>query len=483
VKDSFIHLFTTPGGYYLYDVNKNAILSLNKEQYEVIKNNLLGNQDNSEISNDAIDSVKNLCDHGFLSSKRPKQMYNPVNETLLYHLNNKVKMITLQVTRQCNLRCKYCVYSGSYDNRGHESTKMSFETAKKGIDFLIENSKDNERIFLAFYGGEPLIEFDLIKKCIEYYEEKGEGKEIHVTLTTNATLITEEIISYFEKHDVNILISLDGPSEVHNKNRVFCNEDKGTFEKVMDSVQMIKDKFPSYFHNRVLFNAVLDPDNDFSCVNDFFADFQELKQSNLIASQITEYYKKDDIKYSDSYVSKLRYEYFKLFLSKLGYLDKKYTSKLIWRYYGQIIDRYNRMELTKEIADKIHHGGPCIPGVQRLFMDVNGNFYPCERVSETSSQMQIGNVDTGFDVEKIKTLLNIGTISEKKCINCWALRFCSLCAAAADDNSNLSMEKKVSYCTSVRDSAENLLKDICTLREFGDELDLFENIDSADWKT
>ncbi len=482
MEDSFVHLFTTPGGYYLYDINKNTILSLQKEQFEVIKNNLSGNQDNSGYGNHTIDSVNYLRDLGFLSSKRPKEMYNPISDTLIYHLNNKVKMITLQITRQCNLRCKYCVYSGNYENRGHENVKMSFETAKKGIDFLIENSKDNERIFLAFYGGEPLIEFDFIKECIKYYEEKGEGKEIHTTLTTNATLITEEMLAYLCKHNVNLLISLDGPAEVHNKNRVYCNEDKGTFEKVMDNIDIIKEKFPSYLDKRVTFNAVLDPENDFSCVNDFFADFQEIKQSNLISSQIADYYKKEDIEYSDTYISKLRYEYFKLFLSKVGYLNKKYTSKLVWRYYGQMIDRYNRLELTKEIPDKVHHGGPCTPGVQRLFMDVNGNLYPCERVSETSSQMQIGNVDTGFDVDKIKALLNIGRISEKKCINCWALRFCSLCAAAADENSNLSMEKKVSHCISVRNYVENLLKDICTLREFGDELDLFKDIDSADWQ-
>ena len=279
-----------------------------------------------------------------------------------------------------------------------------------------------------------------------------------------------------------MLISLDGPSEIHNKNRVYSYEDKGTFEKVMENLEMIKEKFPNYLSTCVSFNAVLDPENDFGCVNDFFTDFETAKETNLISSQIATYYKKEDIEVPESYVSKLRYEYFKLFLSKIGYLDKKYTSKLVWRYYGQIIDRYNRLEIMPELPDKIHHGGPCVPGVQRLFMDADGNFYPCERVSETSSQMRIGNVNTGFDVDKIESLLNIGTISEEKCINCWALRFCSLCAAVADEQDNLSMEKKVSNCSLVRNSAENLLKDICTLREFGDDLNMTKAFVVSDWK-
>ncbi|QNU67326.1 Cys-rich peptide radical SAM maturase CcpM [Ruminiclostridium herbifermentans] len=479
--DPFIHLFTTPGGYYLYDINKNAILRLTEDQYKIIEDTQKSDQDDLTYNKQAIESINHLRELGFLSPKRPKEMYNPISETLKYHLNNKIKMITLQITRQCNLRCKYCVYSGNYENRGHENAKMSFETAKKGIDFLIEHSKDNERIFLAFYGGEPLLEFDFIKKCIEYYEEKGEGKETHITITTNATLLTEEIIDYFQKYGVYLLISLDGPSEVHNKNRIFSHGGKGTFEKVMENMEMIMIKFPDYLKDCVSFNAVLDPENDFSCVNNFFADFDMIKESQLMSTEISDIYSKDQKKASDAYISNLRYEYFKLFLSKVGCLDKKYTSKLIWRYYGKLIDTYTRLEMTKELPDKIHHGGPCIPGVQRLFMDVNGDFYPCERVSETSTQMRIGNVDTGFDVDKVETLLNIGKISEKQCVNCWALRFCNLCAAAADELDKLTMKKKITNCNAVRYSVENLLKDICTLREFGEELN--SNImDVADWK-
>ncbi len=471
--DSFIHLFKTPGGHYLYDVNKNVILSLSEDQYKILdyyRNSDDTGKCTSEFSAQAVESIDHLRDLGFLSEKRAKEMYHPLNDTILSYLNNKVKMLTLQITKQCNLRCKYCVYSGKYENRVHSNEKMTIETARKGIDFYIEHSKDNERSCLSFYGGEPLLEFAFIKNCIEYFEERAEGKTIYLNLTTNATLLTEEIVNYFQKHNLHMLISLDGPSEVHNKNRVYGYDDKGTFEKVMENLEMIKEKFPVYLRKNVSFNAVLDPQNEFSCVNNFFTDFETAKEANIIASEISDLYRKNTIKVNENYISETQYEFFKIFLSKLGYLDEKYTSKLLSRHYIERKDKYSRLQMRAELPDKIHHGGPCMPGVQRLFMDVDGNFYPCERVSEASPLMKIGNIDAGFDVDKIRSLLNVGKISEKKCINCWALMFCNLCAAAADEKDSLSMEKKVSRCSYVRNSADSLLKDICTLREFGAEL-------------
>ncbi len=471
VLKSFIHLFKTPGGHYLYDVNKNVILSLSEEQYKILNYRNIDDTDKctSEFSAQAIESIEHLRDLGFLSEKRPKEMYHPLNDTILSHINSKVNMITLQITKQCNLRCRYCVYSGNYENRVHSNTKMTLETAMKGIDFYIEHSKDNENGILSFYGGEPLLEFDFIQNCIEYFEKSAEGKNIYLNLTTNATLLTEEIVEYFQKHNVHLLISLDGSSEIHNRNRVY-RDDKGTFEKVMENLEMIKTKFPNYLSKNIAFNAVLDPQNEFSCVNNFFTNFELVKEASVMASEISYFYRKDTLKSSVDYFTQMQYEYFKIFLSELGYLDKKYTSKLLSLQYHQRKSKYDRMQVREEIPDKTHHSGPCVPGVERLFIDVEGNFYPCEKVSEASPHMKIGNIDDGYDVDKIKTLLNLGKVSESKCINCWALMFCNLCAASSDDINGLSMEKKSSRCSGEIYAADSILKDICTLKEFGAEL-------------
>lgn len=122
---------------------------------------------------------------------------------------------------------------------------MDWNTAKKSLDFLLEHSIDNEIVNIGFYGGEPMIEFDLIKKCIEYAKEIFKGKDIQFSITTNGTLINKKIIRYFVKNKVNLTISLDGPKEVHDKNRRFCNG-SGTFDKII-SESIIKISTPIIF--------------------------------------------------------------------------------------------------------------------------------------------------------------------------------------------------------------------------------------------
>ena len=139
-------------------------------------------------------------------------------------------------------------------------------------------------------------------------------------------------------------------------------------------------------------------------------------------------------------------------------------------------DNLRKMFVSKrhkqlELNDKEHHGGPCIPGSQRLFVDVDGNLYPCERVSEESEVMRIGSLDEGFDYNKIYDILNFGKLTEENCKNCWAFRYCSLCAAYADDLDTLSANKKMKNCNNVRSILENQLKDYCMLNEFGYEFE------------
>jgi uncharacterized protein len=459
----FVHLFKNPGGYYIFDVNTNAIIKTNKQVYDFLQAGQLSYDDN-----DSVHAIEKLKARGFLSSKRVKEITHPFDDTVEYYLSNKLKMIILQVTQQCNLRCEYCIYSGKYLNRGHTNLRMNFETAKKSIDFLMNNSRDVERVSVTFYGGEPLLEFELIKKCIHYAQEISEGKTVLFNFTTNGTLFTKEIIEFFEQHDTTIAISLDGPKEINDRNRKFAVSGCGSFEKTSKNLAFFKENYPEYFREKVLFNTVLDRNSDFSCVNEFFASYDTVKDSMINVSNISTNYAKFQIQSPEEYDIKLNYEIFKLYLNKVNRLDDQYVSKLVEGEYKrlrqQIFEGRTRM---KELPEKSHHGGPCIPGTQRLFVDVNGNFFPCERVSENSEAMRIGHIDTGFDIEKVRTLLNIGRVTAESCKNCWVFRFCTLCAAAADDTKELSPKIKNLNCIAVRNMQEQSLKDYCTLKEFG----------------
>lgn len=309
---------------------------------------------------------------------------------------------------------------------------MGLELAKKSIDFLVDHAQDSRTISVGFYGGEPLLEFETVKKCIEYAEEKAEGRKLIFNITTNGTLINEEIVDFFEAHDVTLMISLDGPKEIHDKNRRFAVGGCGTFEKIVDNLERLRNKFPEYY-KKINFNMVIDPKNGFTCSNEFTMNYQLVKDSIFTSSTISTFYSKKEIDVSDEFVRERGYEVFKGIMAELNRVDKKSVSKLVAPYFARIKQvMHDEREYSPHLPEKAHHSGPCIPGVSRLFVNIEGNFFPCERVSELSEIMKIGHIDCGFDIGKIRRLLNIGKVTEKNCQNCWAFRFCELCAASAD---------------------------------------------------
>lgn len=451
----FIHMFETNGSKYLYDVNKNSIICISEEVSDALNENKF---ENSE--------VKALVQKGFLSDKRVTTIIHPEDRFLEYHLNNKIGMITIQVTQACNLRCRYCPYSGEYNNRKHSNKRMNLDMAKKGIDFLWEHSMGCEYVSIGFYGGEPTIEFDLIKECIEYAKIKFDGKDVKFSITTNGTIITNEMIEYFYENNVVLMISLDGPKGIHDKNRVFA-DNSGSFDVVMNNIRKVKKNYPDYF-NKIIFNVVADPENDYNCTSRFLSGDEVIKDAVINASEINPFYRKEDIKISEDYKIQRGYELFKFFLSKINRYDTEKVSPLISSRFYMLEEMYNeQLGMTEALPDRYHHGGPCIPGAQRLFMSVDGTLYPCERVSEESEAVKIGHIETGIDRDKVRVLLNIGKLSEESCKNCWAIRYCSLCMVACDNLKELSGKQKISYCKSVKADVESRFKDICVLKSIG----------------
>jgi uncharacterized protein len=468
--EPFVHLFFVHGKYYMYDVNKNTILEISNRIYNLLYNN-------SNIKSEEDNKVINtLVKDGFISNNKVKEIRHAEDSYLSYLYECKLHAISLQVTQQCNLRCQYCSFSGSYKHREHSNKSMGLDVAKKAIDFLINRSSESRELRVGFYGGEPLLEFDMIKECVKYAGEMADGKKISFGMTSNATLINEKVIEFFVETDLDLIISLDGPRQIHDVNRRFAFNNCGTFDKVMKNIQQIKNSYPEYFLKKVKFNAVIDPQNDFKCTSEFFTNDEEVKDLYTMSSIITDVYSKEPKSYSEDFEIKMNYEIFKVLLHRLRRLNVRYISKISRTYFNDYTKLNERLMPTEKLNDKYHHGGPCIPGIQRLFIDTNGNLFPCERVSEKSEVMKIGNLDKGFDLDRVKKILNIGKLTEEKCKNCWAIRHCSLCAAHADNIDDFSADLKGSQCERVRKSTESLFKDYCALKELGYDFENDKNL-------
>jgi uncharacterized protein len=465
----YIHTFRTSERCYVYDVNTHKILQIPEAVYDCLSNQSCSGADEATIA-----FIQDMKAGGFLRTDRVEVSEHPATPLLPFYLKSKLHHLILQVTQNCNLRCNYCVYSGSYLNRTHAHKIMPVETAERAIDFFFKRTKDRKRVFVSFYGGEPLLNLSLIKHCVCYIEANYYGKQIDFAMTTNGTLLDEEAITFLAEKGLNLVISLDGPEEVHDTNRKFTDNGEGTFAVIMENVEQIKKLRPDYYQEKVRFNAVSDTSQAFCCLNDFISGEDFLgDERKFTLNYVSSNYASKKTTVTDDFFAEREYEYFKLMLSRLGEFPKKKTSRLLDSQFRSIYTHcFQNIELDQErIPRKSHHSGPCIPGMTRLFIDVSGRFFPCERVSELSETVCLGNIDEGFFFEKAQQIMNIETSTHEKCCNCWAYRLCTVCVASVDDLNDISSAETENVCPSVCGVIDELFKDYCVLREMGHTFD------------
>ena len=459
----FIHLLEIPYGKYVYDLNKCSVIKVPDTVYAYLKD--MKGEPDAEVR----EYLEDLRAQGYLKEKHVKVSEHPVTEYYHSFVKNNLGQLTLQVTQGCNLKCEYCAYSGNHFNREHTNKSMSFETAKRSIDYFISHARDSSHFAISFYGGEPLLEFELIKKCVAYADSRAEGRKVSYNFTTNGTLLTEEKYEFLVQHSFALLISLDGPQEVHDRHRVFAGSTVGSFQKMSDNVKLLRRKYPDYFAEMVSFNTLIDPSYPIQEICDFTYNDEWISGSNILSTVINDVQAKEKNHYSETFLEEYEYEKFKVLLWKAGRLEKQDISPLMRKHFSGIKQMAVFFERTEqnELPDKGHRGGPCIPGVRKLFVDVDGRLFPCERVSETSEVACIGHIDSGIDEKKALQLLNIERITSKECRDCWAYAMCSTCFMYAEDEGKLSRDKQLMECQSNRMQAEKQIKDYLVLRELG----------------
>lgn len=460
----FIHLIHSPDNGYFYDVNKNEILSISDDLYDYLEQLLNDGTDgchDGELQEE-IDFLKSM---GFLSVHHVSRIEHPSTRYLRPILARKIHKITLQLTQSCNFRCKYCVYSENNNKkqRTHANHKMSWGTARRAIDFLCNHSIDSETVNIGFYGGEPLLAFDLMKRIVAYTDEKFNGKSHTFALTTNGSLLTKEIVEFLSAHDISTTISLDGPKEINDKNRVFANG-KGTFETVIAKIHNISKEYPE-IADKIQISMVIDPQNDFDCIDSIKYDLGALDAYKINSSIVDDIYSYGKVNYSDVYAGKEKYQEFLAFLNEFGLTDKQEISPITYQETSKVKNKIRGMSPLYQLPETAAPGGPCIPGQMRLFVSVDGNLYPCERVSEVSEVMKIGNLEIGFDYEKVENLLNTARLTKGKCSNCWAFLHCIACAKLADDGDQLSAQKRAQYCNAIRTSVHNNMRKMILFKE------------------
>lgn len=173
-------------------------------------------------------------------------------------LDNKLRQVTLELTEKCNLRCRYCIYNEDYDEKRNHGTKdMTKEVATAAIDYANAHGDVEKGIAVTFYGGEPLVNFDLLKYCIDYSTKTITNKGLSFSMTTNATLMTKEIAQFLASVDgLSVLCSIDGPEAIHNSYRKYINGE-GTFKEAIRGLKYLVEAFGERARSQLSISMVL----------------------------------------------------------------------------------------------------------------------------------------------------------------------------------------------------------------------------------
>ena len=244
---ALIHKFKQGNDYFVLDVNSGAVHVIDELVYDILDDERLeskdavisrleGKYDLNDIE-EAYDEIKELTDEEILYSG---DRYEDIAHSSMDD-RDYIKAICLNIIHGCNLRCKYC-FADEGEYNGHKGV-MSVETAKKAIDYVIKRSGPRKNIEIDLFGGEPTMIMDTVKEIIQYARDNEAkwNKNIRFTMTTNATLLTDDMMDYMDKEMGNIILSLDGRKEVNDRVRIKV-DGSGSYDDILPNIKKMISK-------------------------------------------------------------------------------------------------------------------------------------------------------------------------------------------------------------------------------------------------
>ena len=189
----------------------------------------------------------------------------------------------------------------------------------------------------------------------------------------------------------------------------------------MANIEALSSKYPEYVDKCVSFFTTVNPYMDLNCVLNYFKASDIVNDRSIMYNLMVPTNLKEDIPYRESYFQVRKFEYIKMLFFMIGKLDEKYVSRLTSSVRDNAVRLKRTLHSRNELGKVMHHGGPCMPGILRLFVRYDGSFFPCERVNENLEFYRIGSIEEGLILEKMRNLLNIGKMTADECKNCWNL--------------------------------------------------------------
>ncbi len=415
-----VHQYKNNGYNIVLDVNSGAVHVVDDVTYEVIPLFESGTKEEiieqlkeaypqEEIA-ESYDEVKELAAKGELFAKDEYQDY-------MEQFRDRptvVKALCLHIAHDCNLACRYCfAEEGEYHGR---RALMPFEVGKAALDFLIANSGNRRNLEVDFFGGEPLMNFEVVKALVSYgrEQEKVHHKNFRFTLTTNGVLLDDEVMEFANREMANVVLSIDGRKEVHDKMRPF-RKGAGSYDMIVPKFQKLAD---SRNQERYYVRATFTHHNlDFSQDVLHLADlgFKQISVEPVVAQP------EDDYALREEDLPQLFEEYDRLAVEMI----RRYKEGRDFNFFHFMIDLEGGPCVAKRLSG-------CGSGTEYLAVTPWGDFYPCHQFVG-SEDFLMGNVTEGIVNKTLQgEFKGCNVYAKEKCSNCFARFYCSGgCAANA----------------------------------------------------
>ena len=429
---SLIHKFEQGGNYFILDVNTGAVHMVDELVYDILDDsslkskeevltNLKGKYEENVIG-EAYDEIEELVKEGILYSE---DQYEEIAHGSMDD-RDYIKAVCLNIIHGCNLRCKYC-FADEGEYHGHKGV-MDIDTAKKAIDYVVKRSGPRRNIEIDLFGGEPTMIMDTIKEIIAYAREheKEWKKNIRFTMTTNATLLNDEMMEFMDKEMGNIILSLDGRKEVNDNVRIKV-DGSGSYDDILPNIKKMIDKRTEgkmYFVRGTFTRAN----------TDFYEDVKAMVNEGFREISI------EPVVLENGHPLALREE----------------DLPTIFDNYDKLYEEMRRRKVEGD-EFKFYHfnidlqGGPCVykrisgcgAGFEYVAITPQGEVYPCHQFVG-KEEYKLGSIwDDTYDAELCKKFKKAHIYNKPKCKDCWARFYCS--GGCQANNVNFNGDMNIPY--------------------------------------
>lgn len=430
---AFIHKFKQGENYFVLDVNTGAVHIVDELVYDILDDdklkekvdviNELKEKYNEDEISEAYDEIEELV--------KEEVLYSPDQYEEIAHSSmddrDYIKAVCLNIIHGCNLRCKYC-FADEGEYHGHKGV-MSVETAKKAIDYVIKRSGPRKNIEIDLFGGEPTLIMDTIKEIIQYARDNEAkwNKNIRFTMTTNATLLNDEMMEFMDKEMGNIILSLDGRKEVNDKVRIKV-DGSGSYDDILPNIKKMiskRTKGKTYY-----VRGTFTRDNV-----DFYEDVVSMLNEGFREISI------EPVVLEDGHPLAIREEDIPEIFDNY---DKLYNEMARRKREGK--DEFTFYHFNIDLQ-----GGPCVykrisgcgSGFEYVAITPQGDVYPCHQFVG-KEEYKLGSVfDDTYDAELGKKFKKAHIYNKPKCRECWARFYCS--GGCQANNVNFNGDMNIPY--------------------------------------